>query len=163
MRSAFFAATLVASSYAINTVDLENDLANVIDTLSQDQVFQWGEQIFNDGADVFAQVDPELVDSAWGTLAQVGEIGMNLYAELDSQDTDKVFNGLAQVGNAGLEWVSNVDDDSKNQVSNMLAQAISTTGFTPDYAMEMAQSMAENFDIADIFAQVDAENDEEYY
>lgn len=88
---------------------------------------------------------------------------MNLYAELDSQDTDKVFDGLAQVGNAGLEWVSNVDDESKNQVSNMLAQAISTTGFTPDYAMEMAQSMAENFDIADIFAQVDAENDEEYY
>ena len=163
MRSAFFAATLVASSYAINTVDLENDLANVIDTLSQDQVFQYGEQMFKDGLDVFAQVDPELVDSAWGTLAQIGEIGMNLYNELDSQDTDKVFNGMAQVGNAGLEWVNNVDDNSKDQLSNMFAQAISTTGITPDYAMEMAQSFAENFDINDLFAQVDAENDEDYY
>ncbi len=67
---------------------------------------------------------------------------MNLYNSLDQQDTDKIFNGLSQVGTAGLDWMTNINEDTKDQVSDMLAQAISTTGFTPEYAMEFAQNLS---------------------
>ncbi len=166
MRTAFCLAALAAAASAIKTpVATETD--NVFDTLSQQQVIEWGTQIFNDGSDLLAQMDSDILDNAYDALAQVGEAGMNLYSQLDEKDTEKIFNGLSQVGTAGLNWMTNINEDTKDQVSDMLAQAISTTGFTPDYAMEFAQNVATELDLDNLvdslFSQTDAAVEDEDY
>jgi hypothetical protein len=167
MRTAFCLASIAAYSAAIKTAPAVVDDSSIFDNLSQEQVIEWGTEIFNDGADLLAQVDPVIFDNAYDTLAQVGEIGMNLYNQLDEKDTEKIFNGLSQVGTAGLNWMTNVNEDSKEQVSDMLAQAISTTGFTPEYAMEFAQNFANDFDIEGVidslFSQTNTEVEDDEY
>ena len=164
MKLGLFAVTLAATASA--TMDelnpwAEENLFGQVEASSLDF-----NEVFDDVADFFVQVNSDDRDSLGQVLLQTKSMADDFIANMHPVDREKFDNYYAQVRESTFNWLSQIDEADRERVAEMLSQTSYGNYFMQQQKQEVADQINDYFSQLtwtaeegddEQFAQTDAE------